>query len=86
MTQTLRRTFTPLGVAARNATALVVSGVARRFGLGDVRDRIAALPVGEQTLIVGGVLGLLFLLSLFAAQFGVVGMLIFFLGIILIAR
>lgn len=86
MTQTLRRTLAPLGVAARNASALVVSGVARRLGVRDVRDRIEALPAGEQALVVGGVLGLLFLISLFAAQFGVVGMLLFFLAVVLIAR
>jgi hypothetical protein len=86
MSETLRRTLAPLGAAALNVTALVVAGVARRFGVQDVRDRIEALSLRDQTLVTGGVLGLLFLLSLFAAQFGVVGMLVFFLGVILIAR
>jgi hypothetical protein len=52
----------------------------------DVRDRIEALSFRDQLLVTGGVLGLLFLLSLFAAQFGLVGMLVFFLCVILIAR
>ena len=86
MPETLRRTFAPLGAAALNATALVVAGVARRFGVQDVRDRLEALPLRDQALVTGGVLGLLFLVSLFAAQFGLAGMLVFFLCVILIAR
>jgi hypothetical protein len=34
--------------------------------------------------VVGGVLGFLFLLSLFAAQFGLVGLALFWLAVILI--
>ncbi len=86
MHSVLRSTFRPIEVASRNAAALLISGVARRFGVDDVRDRIEARPPREQAVIVGGTLGFLFLLSLLAAQFGWVGMLIFFLAVIVVAR
>lgn len=86
MAGTLKQALNPIGSASRNVVALLVSGAARRIGVDDARDRIAALGFRDQALVVGGTLGLLLLLSLFAAQFGIVGMLLFFLAIIVIAR
>lgn len=86
MTQILRQTFVPLANAGRNVTALMISGVARKFGIQDLRERIEKRPVLEQAVIVFATLGLLFLSCLLAAQFGIIGMLLLFLAIIVIAR
>jgi len=86
MAGALKHALSPIASASLNVVALLVSGVARRIGIEDARDRIAALGQRDQALVVGGTLGLLFLLSLFAAQFGVIGLLVYALAIIVIAR
>jgi hypothetical protein len=72
------------GQSARRVAAVVISGVWRKQTLADVEARLAQLPAGEQRLVVGGVLGALFLLSLLAAQFGWIAMLAFWLVVILV--
>lgn len=52
----------------------------------DINDRIAARPVWEQAAITVGVLSVMFALCLIAAQFGWIGMLSFFLAIIVIVN
>lgn len=48
--------------------------------------RLAALSLRDQTLIVLGVLALLFLCAVLAAQWGLVGMAVYFLAVILIVN
>jgi hypothetical protein len=47
-------------------------------------QRLAALPPSRQVGAIGGVLAMLFLTSLFAAQFGLLGMALFLLAVILV--
>lgn len=75
-----------LGSICRNASAALISGVWRKTSVSEVRDRIAGLPVRDQVLVVGGVLMALLLLSLLAAQFGIVGMLVFWLAVVLVVN
>jgi hypothetical protein len=82
--------LTPLlhaaGRRCRAVVAALLSGLVSRLGVEEIEARLAARPPREQVLLVGGVLALLFLLSLLAAQAGWVGMLGFWLAVILIAR
>ncbi len=80
------RLATRLGALCRNAAAALVAGVWRKASVAEVRDRLAALPVRDQVAIVGGILTALLLLSLLAAQFGIVGMLVFWLTVVVIVN
>jgi hypothetical protein len=77
-----------LGAAlrCRNVAVTLISGLVSRLGYREIEDRIAALPLRDQVLVVGGVLAALFLLSLLAAQAGWIGLLLFWLGVVVVAR
>ncbi|MEO1000556.1 MAG: hypothetical protein AAFW69_08160 [Pseudomonadota bacterium] len=74
------------GQHARRIAALLISGVWRRVGFAETERRLAGLPVREQAVIVGAVFGGLFCLALFFAQWGIVGLLIFLMTVVLLAR
>ncbi len=50
----------------------------------EVDRRIAALPPRHQALVLAGVLGLLFLSCLFAAQFGMLGLSLLFMALVVL--
>jgi hypothetical protein len=77
---------TRAGTLCRNVAATLIAGVWRRRGVRDVRDRLAALPARDEAAVVGGVLLLLALLAVAAAQFGPVGLLVYLLAVILVAN
>ncbi len=81
-----RGTLARVGAVCRLVAALLIAGVWRSKTLGEVEARLRQAPARQQALAVGGVLGLVFLCSLFAAQFGWIGLIVFWLGVILIAR
>ena len=58
----------------------------RKTSVAEVRDRLAALAVRDQVAVVGSILAALLLLSLVAAQFGIVGMLVFWLTVVLVVN
>ena len=76
----------PLGHLCRTVAAALIAGVWRRSSIGEVEARLKRFGVREQTWIVGGVLGLMSLCSLFAAQFGLIGVLVFLLLVVLIVN
>lgn len=76
----------PLARACRNVTLGLIGGVCRRLGQDDIDARLAAQPPREQALIVAATLGALFLTSLLFAQFGLIGLLVFLLAIIVLVR
>jgi predicted lipid-binding transport protein (Tim44 family) len=76
----------PLGQLCRTVAATLIAGVWRRRSADEVEARIKRLGLREQTGVVGGVLGMMFLCSLFAAQFGVLGLLGFLLLVVLIVN
>jgi hypothetical protein len=75
-----------LGLLCRNVAAALIAGVWRRRTIHEVRDRLAALPAREEALVLGGVLGALFLLAVLAAQFGAIGLLVYLLAVVLIVN
>jgi hypothetical protein len=75
-----------LGSLCRNVAAALIAGVWRRRSIREVRDSLAALPPREEAAVVGGVLAALFLLGVFAAQFGVIGLLAYLLAVVLIVN
>ena len=74
------------GQMCRTVTAALIAGVWRRRSISEVERSIKRLGLREQAGIVGGVLGLMFLLSLFAAQFGIVGLVVFWLLVIVLVN
>lgn len=74
------------GITCRRAAATLVGGFLRNRPLAEIDAALAARPAREQALLVGGVLAALALLSFLAAQFGVVGMLGFWLAVIVLVN
>lgn len=70
----------------RNVAALLIAGVWRRLSADEVRDRLAGLPVRSEAAIVGGTLGALFLACLLAAQFGLLGLALLGLAVVVIVN
>ena len=75
-----------MGGLARTASSGLIAGVWRSRSVEDVEARIKRLALRDQVGVVGGVLGLLLLLSLFAAQFGILGMILFWVAVILLVN
>jgi hypothetical protein len=71
---------------ARLVAASLIAGVDRRRSLRDVHDALSARSLRQQILITGGVLLTLFGACLFAAQFGLVGLLVLFLAIVVLVN
>lgn len=76
----------PIGHLCRTVALALIGGVLRGRSQADLDAALARRSVGEQRLIVFSVLALLFALSLFAAQFGWIGMGVYWMGIILLIR
>jgi hypothetical protein len=74
------------GTLCRNVAAALIAGVWRRRTITEVRDRLAALPAREEAAVIAGVLGLLFVLAVAAAQFGPIGLLLYLLAVVLIVN
>ena len=70
----------------RTVASALIAGVARRGDVDGVEARLAAMPVRDQTLIVGATLLALAALSFVAAQFGIIGLAVFWGAVILIVR
>jgi hypothetical protein len=74
------------GRLCRMVASALIAGVRRRETLDEIEGRVADLPRGDQALIVGTTLGGLFLLSLIAAQFGLVGLGLYLLGVVFLVN
>lgn len=72
----------PVARRCRDVAVMVIASLWRGRDLDEIEARLAALPLRRQVGLVGGVLGLLFLLSLFAAQFGLLGMALYFFAVV----
>lgn len=75
-----------VGSLCRICAACIIAGLWPRHSLSDVEARLAACSSGQQVAITGGVLFLLVLFGFFAAQFGWIGVLLYWMSIILIVR
>ena len=74
------------GRMCRTAAVALIAGVRRSETIEEIEERVADLPRGDQALIVGTMLGGLFLLSLIAAQFGLVGLALYLLAVVFIVN
>ncbi|WP_425091845.1 hypothetical protein [Tropicimonas sp. S265A] len=72
------------GDRARGVAFALLTGVARLAGRDEFEKALAAKPQQAQHLITAATLVGLFFCSLLAAQFGWLGMLVFFLAIVLL--
>jgi hypothetical protein len=84
MAYTLVSMLSAIGRRARIVAATLIAGLWPGRDAPEIACRISSLPRGQQAAVVGGVLGFLFLLSLFAAQFGLLGMAVFFMTVIVV--
>jgi hypothetical protein len=76
----------PAARMCRTVALGLISGVWRKLGHDEIETRIAARPQNEQRLIFGATLGALALLSFLFAQFGLIGMLVFLLLVIVVVN
>ncbi|WP_224823535.1 hypothetical protein [Cognatishimia sp. MH4019] len=76
----------PLARRCRRVAAALIGALWPGKTGARVEEDIAHLSARAQIAVVGGVLALLFLLSLFAAQFGIVGLAALFVTIIVVMR
>lgn len=83
-TNVLSDTLTGIGRSCRTVALTFIAGVSRKTGFDHLEGRVAALPTRDQAVLVGATLAFLFGLSLFAAQFGLVGLALYLLAIVLI--
>lgn len=86
MPATLKHYIGKAGTVCRTCAACIIAGLWRRHSLSDVEARLAACPAGQQAVITGGVLLCLILLGFLAAQFGWIGVLVYWMSVILIIR
>ncbi|QBF32217.1 hypothetical protein [Thalassococcus sp. S3] len=76
--------FETLGMRCRDVAAALIGGLWIGRSSSDVVADIASLPARQQIWFTAVTLVLLFLFSLFAAQFGLIGMALYWLGVIAI--
>lgn len=80
---------TPLAALGRQSRRVACALIAAFWPgreAAEIEERIVRQPMSRQVLVVGSALGALFFASLFAAQFGVVGMLVFLMLVIVVLR
>lgn len=75
-----------IALACRNVAVAMLSGWLTGRPFDEVEARIAARPVAEQAGITIAVLAALFLLALLAAQAGLVGLALYGLAVVVVAR
>ncbi|MEL6101842.1 MAG: hypothetical protein AAFR68_11070 [Pseudomonadota bacterium] len=86
MATTLRILAPRIGGLIRTGAVALIAGVCRWRSIGEVNASITARPVREQAMITFAVFAALFTLCLAAAQFGWIGILLFWLGVIVLVN
>lgn len=86
MATTDKAFFPRLGELCRTAAVALIAGVCWRRTINEINDRLTARPVLEQTVITFAVFAGLFGLSLLAAQFGWIGILVLWLTVVAIVN
>lgn len=86
MPTTFKHYLGKAGSLCRTCAACIIAGLWPRHSLADVEARLAACSPRQQIVITSGVLVLLILLGFFAAQFGWIGILVYWMSVILIIR
>lgn len=75
-----------LGLRLLGVTAILIAPAFPGWPLGRIEHWIVTRPAGRRRLLVGCTVGLMFVLALIAAQFGVIGLGLYFLGVMLVVR
>ena len=78
-----RTVLVPIARQSRVVAVTLIAAVWRTRRAEEIDAAVARLSEARQRMVVGGVLGFLFLLSLFAAQFGLVGLAVFWAAVVL---
>jgi hypothetical protein len=86
MTQVVRQVLLRGGTLCRRGAATLIAGLWPGRSLREVDDALAARPARQQAAITSGVFLCVVLAGFFAAQFGWIGILVFWMLVILIAR
>ena len=86
MNEFLTSAVRPMGRACRSVAIGLIGGVWRRMSHEEIDARLARRPAVEQTMIVAAALVGLATASLLSAQFGVAGLLAFFLAVVALVR
>jgi hypothetical protein len=79
-----RTVMLPVARQCRHVSASLIAAIWRTRTPAEIDAAIDRLPVARQTGVVASVLAFLFGLSLFAAQFGLIGLALFWLAVVLI--
>lgn len=84
MANIAREILAPALHSCRTVALALIAGFARKTGFHELERRVSALAPQAQAVIVALTLGLLFGASLFAAQFGMLGLALFLGAVVLI--
>ncbi|ABV94484.1 hypothetical protein Dshi_2751 [Dinoroseobacter shibae DFL 12 = DSM 16493] len=84
MAEEIRALMSGLGQRARVVAFALVAGIARLCGKPEVDKTLRDLPAHKQRRVTVLALSGLLMTSLLAAQFGWIGMLVFFMAVVLI--
>lgn len=80
------RLLTSAARLCRTVAVMIIAGVRRKIPFDEHEARIAALPRPSQVTLTALVLLGLFAASMIAAQFGIIGLALFWLGVVLLVR
>ena len=86
MATTTKSFMSRLGGLCRTGALVLFAGVYRKRSLSDLNERMLARPLQEQAIFTALVFSVLFALCLLAAQFGWIGILVFWLVIIVLVN
>lgn len=86
MATTMKDWLPRFGILCRTSAVALIAGVYRRSSIKEINDQLVARPLQQQVLITLAVLGVLFALCVLAAQFGWIGMLLFWIAVIVLVN
>lgn len=86
MATTIKTLMSRIGTLCRTSAVALIAGVCRWRSISEINQIILARSLHEQAKITVAALGILLALGLFAAQFGWLGMLVFWLAMIIIVN
>lgn len=86
MAGTSRKTSHRIGQIIRSVTVVLIAGVCRWRSASDIEAEFKSRSLQQQALVSAAVLSALFVLSVLAASFGWVGLLVFWLVVIAVVN
>lgn len=86
MAQTTQTLTSRMGGICRNIAVALIAGVCRWRSFEEVNETFRARPISAQAMITAGVMAALFGASLVAGYFGWIGLLVFWLAVIILVN